>query len=189
MRYVVDDGGGGVCLGGRDGSGASVELQRRRNGGARAGVEDAPGALARLSPAAPISMPDLYTAHIPVRWGDMDALGHVNNAAYLTYAEQARIEFLESLADGPWPGPETAGPILAAAAVQFKRPLHYPATVRVRMSSAGPGRTSFPLDAELGVEGDDETVYATIETTIVWVDRTTGRPTPLPDAVRQRLAS
>ncbi|WP_420456001.1 acyl-CoA thioesterase [Rubrivirga sp.] len=134
-------------------------------------------------------MPDpLYTARVPVRWGDQDALGHVNNTAYLRYVEQARIEFLESLADGRWPGYPDAGPILAAAELQFKRPIHYPATVVVAVHSAGPGRTSFPLDSVLTVEGDDETVVAEVKATLVWVDRATGRPTPIPDVLREALA-
>ncbi|WP_412069221.1 acyl-CoA thioesterase [Rubrivirga sp. IMCC43871] len=135
-------------------------------------------------------MPDpLFIARVPVRWGDQDALGHVNNAAYLTYVEQARIEWLRSLADeaGDWPGAPTSGPILAAADLQFKRPIVYPATVVVRMTGRPPGRTSAGIDVELTVEGED-TVYATAATTLVWVDYATGRPTPLPDGVRERLS-
>ena len=131
----------------------------------------------------------LYTARIPVRWGDQDALGHVNNTVYLRYVEQARIEFLESLADEGWPGAPDTGPILAAAELQFRRPIHYPATVVVNVFSAGPGRTSFPLDSVLTVEGDEETVYADVKATLVWVDSRTGRPTPLPDVIREALAA
>ena len=132
----------------------------------------------------------LFTARIPVRWGDQDALGHVNNAAYLTYVEQARIEWLRSLADADrdWPGAPTSGPILAAADLQFKRPIVYPATVVVRMTARPPGRTSAGIDAELTVEGDEGAVYATAGTTLVWVDYATGRPTPLPEVLRDRLA-
>lgn len=139
-------------------------------------------------PTVAMSAP-LYTTRIPVRWGDQDALGHVNNTVYLRYVEQARIEFLASLADEDWPGAPDEGPILAAAELQFKRPIHYPATVVVSVFSAGPGRTSFPLDSVLTVEGDEETVYAEVEATLVWVDRRTGRPTPLPDALRDALSA
>ncbi len=134
-------------------------------------------------------MPDpLYTARIPVRWGDQDALGHVNNAAYLTYVEQARIEFLEHVGGGRWPGHPDGGPILAAVEVQFRRPIHYPSTVLVAVHGGEPGRTSFPLDSVLTVEGDDEAVVAEVKATLVWVDRETGRPTPIPDALRAALA-
>lgn len=135
-------------------------------------------------------MPDpLYTARLPVRWSDMDELGHVNNAVYQTYFEQARIELFETWADEGqgWPGAPETGPVLVAVEAQFKKPVVYPATVVVRMTAGAPGRTSFPLDCELTVEGDEQTVYATARTTLVWIDRATGKPVPLPDALRRRL--
>jgi len=129
--------------------------------------------------------PLLHTARFPIRWGDQDALGHVNNAAYLTYTEQARIEALDRLLPGSWV--EDAGPILAAIRVDFKRPIVYPATVIVRVFGGEPGRTSFPQPYEILVEGEDA-VYATAEAVLVWVSRETGRPVPLPDALRDALA-
>ena len=129
----------------------------------------------------------LHTVHIPVRWSDMDALGHVNNAVYSTYFEQARIAWMESAAgDGqPWPGSPGAGPVLVAVEAEFKRPVVYPATVVVEVSCEGAGRSSLPLDCRLTVEGEPDTVYATARTTLVWIDLETGRPTPLPDALRR----
>jgi acyl-CoA thioester hydrolase len=38
----------------------------------------------------------VHVTHIPIRWGDMDAYGHVNNTVYFRYMEQARVEWLES---------------------------------------------------------------------------------------------
>lgn len=129
--------------------------------------------------------PLLHTARFPIRWGDQDALGHVNNATYLTYCEQARIEALDRIAPEAWTG--EAGPILASIRVDFKRPIVYPATVIVRVYGGEPGRTSFPQTYELLVEGDAETAYATAEAVLVWVSRETGRPTPLPGALRRAL--
>ena len=132
----------------------------------------------------------LHTCRIPVRWSDMDELGHVNNAVYQTYYEQARIEWMQALAEGDhaWPGAPDAGPVLVAVEAQFKKPVVYPATVLVRVTAGEIGRTSLPLDCELTVEGDEGTVYATARTVLVWIDRATGRAVPLPDAIRQRLA-
>lgn len=137
-------------------------------------------------------MPEpLHTLRLPVRWSDMDALGHVNNAVYQTYFEQARIELFRRWAEGSghdWPGAPEAGPVLVAVEAQFKKPVVYPATVVVRVTAGEPGRRSLPLDCELTVEGDEGTVYAAGRTVLVWVDRATGRAVPLPDLVRQRLA-
>ena len=124
-------------------------------------------------------LPTLYTTHVPVRWGDMDALGHVNNARYFTYAEQARIEWLDSVFPDGW---DDGGPILASIGAQFKRPMHHPATVEVRVQGGEPGRTSMPQTYEMRVDG--ETVCV-VEAVLVWVSRETGRPTPLPDALRK----
>ena len=132
----------------------------------------------------------LYTARLPVRWSDQDALGHVNNAVYQTYFEQARIDWLRSLAgDGhDWPGAPETGPVLVAVEAQFTRPVVYPATVVVTVAGGQPGRTSLPLDYVLTVEGDPDTVYATARTTLVWIDLASGRAVPLPESLRQRLA-
>jgi acyl-CoA thioester hydrolase len=128
----------------------------------------------------------LHTTRIPVRWGDQDALGHVNNATYFTYFEQARIEALDRVFPDGW---ADGGPILAAISCDFKRPIHYPATVVVRVYGGEPGRTSFPNAYELTVEGDDDTVVATAEARLVWVSRETGRPVPIPDALRDALTA
>ena len=133
----------------------------------------------------------LHTTRLPVRWSDMDELGHVNNAVYQTYFEQARIELFHHWADDgrSWPGAPETGPVLVAVEAQFKKPVVYPATVVVRVAAGEVGRTSLGLDCELTVEGDDATVYATARTTLVWIDRTTGRAVRLPDALRQRLGA
>lgn len=137
-------------------------------------------------------MPEpLSTLRLPVRWSDMDELGHVNNAVYHTYYEQARIELFRSWAEpgAGWPGAPETQPVLVAVEAQFKRPVTYPATVVVRVLPGGVGRTSLTLDCELTVDGDDDALYATARTVIVWTDRGTGRATPLPASIRERLES
>lgn len=125
----------------------------------------------------------LHTSRIPVRWSDMDELGHVNNAAYFTYLEQARIEYFQRLTDGPWPGAPEKGPVLVNVEASFKKPIVHPATVLVHLYRGEVGRTSLPLECMVTVESDEETVYAEAHTTLVWIDRATGRPTRLPDSL------
>ncbi|HLA63330.1 MAG TPA: thioesterase family protein [Rhodothermales bacterium] len=125
----------------------------------------------------------LHTTRLVVRWGDMDALGHVNNAAYLTYFEQARVEALGRLGVAL----STASMlVIASASVAFKRPVTYPATVEVRVFAGPPGGSSFPTRYELRVEGDDR-LCASGEATVVQVDAATGRATRLTDALRAAL--
>jgi len=134
-------------------------------------------------------MPDptpVFTAEVPVRWGDMDAMGHVNNSRFFTYFEQARIAWFEALLPDRWQV-DTIGPILASAQCDFKRPVVYPATLKIAISVGVVGRTSLPTYYTVRVEGGDETVVATGEATLVWVDYETGRPVPLPEALRAVL--
>ena len=123
-----------------------------------------------------------HTARVPVRWGDLDALGHLNNATYLTLCEQARIEMLADLGVGDW---DDAGPVLAAVSLQFRRPVLYPATAVVRTTLGEPGRSSLPFSYAISVEGDEETTYAEGDGTLVWIDKQSGRSVPLPAPLRE----
>ena len=126
----------------------------------------------------------LHTEPVSVRWGDMDALGHVNNARYFTYAEQARIAWLAALFPDGWEENAEGGPILASVRADFRAPVHYPATVRVEVLAGDLGRTSMQQGYRLSVDG--ETVCE-VEAAIVWVSRETGRPTPLPQRIRDAV--
>ncbi len=117
---------------------------------------------------------------IAVRWGDMDALGHVNNACYFRYMEQARIQWLESLGQGL--SLDRQGPILATAQCNYLKPVTYPARLRVQVRGEKPGRSSFVLRYRLLL--DDGTLAAEGETVIVWVDYAKGRSVPLPESLR-----
>ena len=126
-----------------------------------------------------------HTSLVPLRWSDLDAVGHLNNAVYLTLCEQARIEALDALDATDW---EERGPVVVAASLRYLRPITDPGTARVTVTFGEPGRTSLPTSQTIALDGDDEPA-ATAEVTLVWVDHSTGRPTPVPDALRARLAT
>ena len=111
-----------------------------------------------------------------VRWGDMDMLGHVNNTVYFRYMEQARIEWIYALAGGQGYD-DGHGPVIVNASCNFAVPLVYPADVDVRMFIGDPGRTSIGSYYDLMV---GEKRYAEGAARMVWTDRATGRPVPLP---------
>ena len=127
----------------------------------------------------------LITSRMPVRWGDMDAYGHVNNTVYFRYMEQARVDLLEHL--GLSIDTATQGPVIVHTACTFHVPLNYPGEVEVRVFGGAPGRSSIPTRYELRKTGED-TLYATGEATIVWIDVVSGRSVPLPETLRQALA-
>ena len=130
-----------------------------------------------------------HTALVPLRWSDLDAVGHLNNAVYLTLCEQARIEALGALDATDW---DRAGPVVVAASLRYLRPITEPGVARVTVTFGEPGRTSLPTTHTVALDGgdtDDGGPAATAEVTLVWVDHATGRPTPVPDALRARLAA
>lgn len=125
----------------------------------------------------------MHTSRQPMRWGDMDMLGHVNNTVYFRYMEQARIEWTYALAQGR--GYEDGqGPVIVNASCTFREPLVYPGEVEVRMYLGDPGRTSLGSYYELYCAGR---AHAEGAARIVWTDRASGRPVPLPEVVRALL--
>lgn len=124
----------------------------------------------------------LLTTRVPVRWGDMDAYGHVNNTIYFRYFEQARVEWLEQL-DFPVDPCEVSGPVIINANCTFMIPVNYPATVIVKLYAGDPGRSSVMTWYELFVEGDDR-LFAEGAAKVVWMDMQSGKSVPLPDRLR-----
>ncbi|MGE5491115.1 MAG: acyl-CoA thioesterase [Actinomycetota bacterium] len=121
---------------------------------------------------------------IPIRWGDMDAYGHVNNTIYFRFMEQARVEWIEAL--GVVVRPEGDAPVIINASCTFLVPMNYPGTVEVRTYIGPLGRSSIPTYVEMRLEGDD-TLYAEGAAKVVWMDTATGKSVPLPDHVRAAL--
>lgn len=125
----------------------------------------------------------VHTTTLAIRWGDMDALGHVNNTVYFRYMEQARIEWLFKNVD-PRAYDQGRGPVIANASCNFLLPLVFPATIEVRMFLAHPGRSSVSSYYEIFSEAKK---FADGAAKIVWVDFATGRSTPLPDHIAAPL--
>jgi acyl-CoA thioester hydrolase len=122
----------------------------------------------------------VHSVSVPVRWGDMDAQGHVNNTVYFRYMEQARVEWLESLRThaGDING---LGSVIVNASCTFLLPLSYPGIVNVRMYIDPPGRSSIDSHYELWMS---DRKYAEGSARIVWIDQRTQRSAPLPEQVR-----
>ena len=122
-----------------------------------------------------------FRTPVPLRWSDLDAFNHVNNARYLTFIEQARIEWFESL-DEPWIT-EGSAPVIASATLHFRSPIEYPASIFVELSCEKLGNTSVTIGHRI-VAGDG-TLHCDGSVVAVWIERASGRPTPLPEGVRR----
>jgi acyl-CoA thioester hydrolase len=122
---------------------------------------------------------------IPIRWGDMDAMGHVNNTLYFRYLETIRIEWLAQV--GAQPDPSGTGPVIVNAFCSFLRQLEYPGEVLATLFVSSPGRSSF--DTWITLERVDQPGVVSAEggATVVWVDFPSGKSVPMPDALRRLL--
>ena len=119
---------------------------------------------------------------IPIRWGDMDAMGHVNNTIYFRYFEVIRIAWFDKVGGGPNPNGE--GIVIVNAFCNFIKQLEYPGELRTRMFVANPGRTSFDTFVTLERTDQPGVVYASGGATTVWVDFRQQKSRPLPDWMR-----
>jgi acyl-CoA thioester hydrolase len=126
-----------------------------------------------------------HVERIPIRWGDMDAMGHVNNTVYFRYMEQARISWFEALVPGDevW---QSTGLVIANAACNYQRPITYPGTVEFKLFVGPPGGSSVPTYYELRVDGD-ATPYADGAAVVVFIDLKQQKPARIPEDIRQRL--
>lgn len=127
----------------------------------------------------------VQTSLIPIRWGDMDAYGHVNNTIYFRYMEQCRVEYLEQL--GYKVAPQGSAPVIVNAGCTFLVPLNYPGVVDIRMFCGRPGRSSIPTHYEMRLQGND-LLHATGEAKIVWMDVASGKSVPIPESLRALLS-
>ena len=128
-------------------------------------------------------------ARVPmaVRWGDLDAFNHVNNAAYLVYVQEARLEWLAKI-EGAW-FDETMMPVVASAHMNYRRQLGWPARIAVELATTRIGNSSATIAHRIVAEADPDCVYADGEVVMVWIDPATGRSVPLPAAIRNACAT
>ncbi len=124
-----------------------------------------------------------FRTPVEARWGDMDAFGHVNNARYLTWLEQVRLNWLMTL-DDSWRGPHSM-PILAAAHLDYRRPVVWPAEIEVELICQRLGRSSVTVGHRVIDLAHADGPCCDGHTVLVWVDPANGKPVPLPDVIRE----
>lgn len=128
----------------------------------------------------------VHTSLIPIRWGDLDAYGHVNNTVYFRYFEQCRVEYLAAF--GFETVPQGSAPVVVHAACTFLVPLNYPGSIEVKMYCGAPGRSSIPTFYELRRQGE-ASLFATGDAKMVWIDVASGKSAPLPERLRAELSA
>ncbi|NWG16958.1 MAG: acyl-CoA thioesterase [Chloroflexi bacterium] len=131
-----------------------------------------------------------HSVEVEIRFADLDALGHVNNAKYLTYLETARMHYFRHL--GLWDGMAGAvGAIMAKATVEYRLPLSLSDTAAlVYTRCARLGGKSFDMEHVI-VRRQNGTAAVAASGTIVVVafDYRAGRSVAIPDEWRARIAA
>jgi acyl-CoA thioester hydrolase len=127
-----------------------------------------------------------FVFEMPLRWGDMDAMAHLNNVMYFRLMEEARIQWFAQFGFSTMPTGEA--PILAHAACDFVKAMTYPATAVVKQIVTRLGRSS--VEMSLVIERKDEpgVAYATGRTVIVWYDYNAGKSVAWPESVRAAIS-
>ena len=127
----------------------------------------------------------VYEMSMPIRWGDMDAMGHVNNASYFRYLETIRIDWMQSI--GCPPNPAAEGPVIINAFCNFYKQLEYPGDILLKMYASDPGGSSFDSWCTMERADHPGVVYAAGGATTVWVDFRAQKSRPLPDWLRAQV--
>lgn len=125
-----------------------------------------------------------YVTEVRVRWSDLDAFGHVNNARTLTLLEEARVDWLFVAAREHGVDRLTEGIVVAKVTVDYLRAIGFGAPITVSMGVATLGSASFTVDYQ--VHAADE-LAVTATTVMVPVDPATFRPRRLSEVERAYL--
>ena len=125
----------------------------------------------------------LVETPISVRWGDMDAFGHINNSRYATYLEEARLQWFATI-EGGWLD-ELTSPVVAAMSINFRSPIEWPCELVVELHVERVGGSSLTLGFRMVSRDTPQKFYADGSTVLVWVERASGRSVPLPERIRK----
>ena len=141
-------------------------------------------------------MTPVFSHQLEVRFRDCDAMGHVNNAVYLTYLEEARFHHwrvagiakraLNSApaSDAGVPD-DVPGVIVARVEIDYRRPAKYGDLLQIDIGVAAIGRTSFTYEYEI-VDGSNALI-ASARTVIVRFDYAAGKPVPISEELKKAL--
>ena len=159
---------------------AGASNQQHVVGTTAAGVGNDASSTQQDSAVAP-----LFVASIEVRWRDLDAFNHVNNANYLTYLEEARLQWLRQVRD--WFNAQSM-PVLAASELNYRQPIEWPAQLQVHLYCERLGNSSLTLGHRIVDAADASRLYCDGRVVLVWMNPATGKPVPLPPTIREAAA-
>ena len=129
----------------------------------------------------------VYDMLIPIRWGDMDVMGHVNNCSYFRYLEAIRVDWTHSI--GAMPNPSGDGSVIVNAFCNFYKQLEYPGDLLVKMYVSDAARTTFETWATMERVDQPGVIYAAGGATVIWVDSLAQKAKSLPEHIRKIVSA
>lgn len=134
----------------------------------------------------PANKKRVFESVIPIRWGDMDAMGHLNNTTYFRYMEGCRIDWMASV--NALPNGADEGIVIVNAFCNFYRQLAYPGNVRLTMYTSDPQRTTFETWVTMERVDMPGVIAAEGGATTIWVDMAQQKAKALPHWLRALVA-
>ncbi|WP_316829390.1 thioesterase family protein [Pedobacter aquatilis] len=126
-----------------------------------------------------------YKTNIHTRFIDFDMMGHVNNSVYFTYLEIARTKYWEEIIKWDW---KKTGIVIAHAELDYILPIVMNDKVAIHVKTSRIGTSSFDLDYQVvKIKGAEEIICSKGKTVCIAVDYTSGKPTPIPEAEKQKM--
>jgi acyl-CoA thioester hydrolase len=129
-----------------------------------------------------------FSLELPILWGDMDSLHHVNNARYFAWFEAVRIAYIDHLRD-TLPGAGAVGPILASTSCDYLRPVVYPGTVSVGARVTEIGSSSVRMEYAVARTDAPAELCARGTSVVVLVRYATLEKVRVPDEMRAAIAA
>ena len=125
----------------------------------------------------------VFERTIAIRWGDMDAMGHINNTSYFRYMETCRIDWMRAVG-AQLDTEATEGVMIVNAFCNFYRQVKYPGDVLVKMYVSDPARTAFESWVTMERTDQPGSVSAAGGATTIWVDFASQKAKTLPEWLR-----
>lgn len=126
-----------------------------------------------------------YKTSIPIRFADIDAFGHVNNAIYLTYFEIARSAYWKEIIEWDW---ESLGIIISRSVVEYLKPVTLADEIYAYVRTSRIGNSSFDLDYILVIKlNGKEEICTRGQTVCVSYDYKSNKSVPIPDTQRRKM--
>ncbi|ORU89743.1 MAG: thioesterase [Cycloclasticus sp. symbiont of Poecilosclerida sp. M] len=125
---------------------------------------------------------------VPVRWGDADVYGHINNVEFVRYVESGRVAYCEEVLGLELVTGMDMGWVLADIQCSYLQQVHYPAHLEVHTRISKVGNKSATILAEIYQEGRDSPVL-TSEAVMVWVNLKQQMSESVPDVQKEKISA